>query len=367
MTSEVLEKNQTPQNGAAQTGIVDGDIHPDLASPQALHPYLAQQWRDLIDTFGIMQRHGFQGSTAYPKSGSGRADARPESGPPCSDLSLLQKQILDPYDVKLGLLLPLLWGVVSPNIEFAKAYATATNDWQLDTFCHPDPRLKASIMLPIEDPLAAAAEIERRADDRNFAQILLMSRSTASYASQRFWPIFDAANNAGIPISIHAGFGSSHIPITSSGMPSFYIEEMVNYSAAYQGFLTAMIVEGVFDRFPRLRVVCVEGGFAWVPALGARLDKHWSRLRAEVPHVKRLPSEYIRDHVWFTSQPMEEPHDPAMLPHIMETVGWDRIMFSTDYPHWDQDDPGFVLPFRTTDEQRRAYFRENGLAFWSRK
>ena len=54
----------------------------------------------------------------------------------------------------------------------------------------------------------------------------------------------------------------------------------------------------------------MEGGLGWVPSLNARMDKHWTRLRSEVPHVKRPPSEYVREQVWFTTQPMEEPGSP---------------------------------------------------------
>ncbi len=110
-----------------------------------------------------------------------------------------------------------------------------------------------------------------------------------------------------------------------------------------QGALTSLVMEGVFERFPKLKVVLVEGGIAWLPALKWRLDKHWMRLKAEAPHLKRLPSEYIRDHVYFTTQPIDEPQVDAHLAATFEEVDCERILFSTDYPHWDFDEPPFVL------------------------
>jgi predicted TIM-barrel fold metal-dependent hydrolase len=103
-----------------------------------------------------------------------------------------------------------------------------------------------------------------------------------------------------------------------------------------------LIFEGVFERFPKLKVVAVEGGFTFAPSLAWRTDKHWSRLRVEVPHVRRPPSEYLREKVWFTTQPMEETRKQAHLRDIIDWLGWDRLMFSSEYPHWDFDDPRYA-------------------------
>ena len=91
-----------------------------------------------------------------------------------------------------------------------------------------------------------------------------------------------------------------------------------------------MILEGVFERFPTLRMLMIEGGFAWGPALAWRLDNHWKKMRSEVPQVKRPPSEYFKRNLWFSTQPMEEPENPADLRKTLEWIGWDRIVFATD-------------------------------------
>ena len=88
------------------------------------------------------------------------------------------------------------------------------------------------------------------------------------------------------------------------------------------------------------------------------------RMRAELPHVKRPPSEYIREQVWLTTQPMEEP---AIKPHVLDAIdwiGWDRLLFATDYPHWDYDDPAHVLPPTVDFDRRRDFFLNNARALY---
>ena len=119
---------------------------------------------------------------------------------------------------------------------------------------------------------------------------------------------------------------------------------MVAHAQGFQAHLASLVIEGAFERRPNLRFVMIEGGFGWLPSLCWRLDKLWRRLADETPHLKRLPSEYIRDHVWLTTQPMEEPPNREHLLDLVEWVGWDRLLFASDYPHWDFDDPTQTLP-----------------------
>ena len=118
---------------------------------------------------------------------------------------------------------------------------------------------------------------------------------------------------------------------------------MTEHASCCQAQVTSLIMEGVFERYPELKIVMIEAGFAWMPALGWRLDKNWKRLRDEVPHLRRAPSEYIREHFWVSTQPMEETEEPRASDRVMNWVGWDRFMFASDYPHWDFDDPLVAL------------------------
>jgi predicted TIM-barrel fold metal-dependent hydrolase len=134
---------------------------------------------------------------------------------------------------------------------------------------------------------------------------------------------------------------------------------MTGHAQNTQSVLTSMVIEGVFERFPDLKVVFIEGGFSWLPSLAWRLDRCWRRLREETPELKRLPSEYIREHVWLTTQPIDEPEPREHLRDVIDWIGWDRVMFATDYPHWDYDNPVHMLPFKVSEAHRDAFFSEN--------
>ena len=310
-------------------------------------------------------RQPWEKGSAYPKNQpqASRRDAWVPNGTatpdgPGSDLAFMQAQHLDPNNVALGILNPLGAGQGAINPDLSNAICCATNDWQKVEWVSKDARLKASVVIPYEDAAASVKEIERRANDADFAQVFMLSKTNEPLGQRRYWPIYEAAAATGMPVGIHA-FGNGGWANTTGGWASYYIEEMVGHSMAQQAVLTSMILEGVFERIPTLKVVLIEGGLAWAASLGWRLDAQWKKLKRELPHLRRAPSEYIRSNVWFTTQPIEEPEPRSQLAEVLEWIGWDRILFATDYPHWDYDDPATSLPFAMTDEQRRAIFQDN--------
>lgn len=348
----------------AEVGIVDADIHNALPSLGALKDYLPVRWRSQLEMIGPRGPHGFMyGSTKYPKVAPAisRADAWPPSGAtPGSDLEFMQMQHLDSLNVEYGILNCLVEHVGHElNEEWAAAMARAINDWQIAEWLEKDSRLRASIVVPFQYPELAAEEIDRLGDHPGFVQVLVLTRTVEPLGRRRYWKMYEAAERHGLTIGIHAS-SANGTPPTPSGWPSYYLEEHVVISQAAQSQIISLVCEGVFEQFPNLRVVSLENGFAWLPPLMWRLDKHWKQLKGEVPHLKRPPSEYIREHLWISTQPIEEPADPNYLLQAIEQLGADdKILFSTDYPHWDFDDPRRAFPSKMPQELKRRIFSEN--------
>jgi predicted TIM-barrel fold metal-dependent hydrolase len=354
---------------ASRLAIADCDIHPVRRTPNDFDPWLPARWREYLKIFGGPRRVAMQAGPAYPKGqpDAARRDAMPpEGGKAGSSLSFMQAQHLDPNNVVFGVLNPLQSGQGVANPELCAALCHATNEWQIAAWTSKDSRLKASIVVPYEFAEAGVAEIRHWAGHKDFVQVLILSRTGEPLGNRRYWPIYQAAAEAGLPVAVHA-FGYGGGPITSSGWPTHYIEEMMGHAQSCQAGLASMICEGIFEHFPGLKVIMVESGFAWAPAFAWRLDKVWKSLRAETPHLKRLPSEYLKQHVWWTTQPMEEPEPRTHLLDTIKWMGWDRLLFATDYPHWDFDDPLLALPLPIAESERSAFFRDNALAVYGAK
>ncbi len=362
MNIEVRDRKPAARVTPSKQKIADCDIHPRIKSEKDLFPFLEKRWQQHLQTFGMLSRQGFVGGRAYPKSApnASRRDAWPPTGGgPGSDLPFLRRQLLDGYGVEFGILNYVgPNGQIFQNQDFGGAYCRAVNDWLVAEWTSKEARLKGSVVVPYEDPDAAVAEIERWAGNPNFVQVILQSRSAEPYGQRRYRKIFEAAVANDFPVGIHAfGFGGQ--PVTASGWPSYYIEDMVNHAQSAQSFLTSLVIEGVFARLPKLRLVSIETGFGWLPPLCWRLDKIWKTLKRETPHLKQLPSEYIRQQVWVTTQPMEEPERREHVLDTIEWIGWDRMLYSSDYPHWDFDDPAQVIPLRINETNRRKLFFTN--------
>jgi predicted TIM-barrel fold metal-dependent hydrolase len=253
MNVQLRDRPEAASTTVIKTAIADCDIHPARATKDELYPWLAKRWHAHLETYGVHAYQGMMEGPPYPKAqpNAARRDAYPpEGGPQGSSLSFMQKQHLDPNNVVLGVLNPLgATGQGMRNHDLAAALATAINDWQIEKWTGKDKRLKASVVVANEDGVTAAKEIRKRAGDPNFVQVLLLSRNVEPLGQRRYWPIYEAAQEAGLPVGVHAfGFGGN--PITASGWPSYYIEEMVGHSQCQQTALASLVLEGVFERYP---------------------------------------------------------------------------------------------------------------------
>ncbi len=238
------------------------------------------------------------------------------------------RSISMPTTSSCGILIPLRMNAGSQrNLAFGAALCRAINNWQVENWCRKEERLRGSIQISADDIKFSVAEIERCAADPTYVQILVPPRNLEPLGRRRYWPILEAAVAANRPIAMHVGGVSGHPAGAGTGTISYYVEEHQSLVQAMQAVLTSLVVEGVFERFPTLKIVMVEAGFAWLPALAWRLD---APVEA-VPHGGASSRSGCRPNISVTTsgsptQPIEEPGTSGRpRPRYRRWIGEDRI------------------------------------------
>jgi predicted TIM-barrel fold metal-dependent hydrolase len=353
-------------NPAQYAGAIDCDLHVAVPGMKVLLPYLDDYWREMVSVRALDRLN--LSLTSYPENAplSCRPDWKLENGSkPGSSLKAMQEHILDRYQPRFGIINCLYGAQVFHSEDMAAAFCRATNDWIRDEWLSRDSRLRASIVVPVHNTELAVAEIERRADDPRFVQVLMLVSGETTLGRHQLWPIYRLAERLGLPVGVHAGSAYRYAP-TPVGWPSYYVEDYIAQSAAFENQLQSMIAEGVFAKFPDLKIVAIESGLTWLSGFVWRSDKTWKGVRAEVPWVMRAPSEIVRDHVRLTVQPIDAADESEAIMRLIDHLKSDSLfLFSTDYPHW-QFDGDAALPSGLGAGLFRKILSENALATYPR-
>jgi predicted TIM-barrel fold metal-dependent hydrolase len=337
----------------ARLRLLDTDIHNELPGLAVLKPYLASTWHPWLEDGG--PAFATRGVTHV---GSGRMDdaVNEEDNLCAGDPAWVVQQLIVKYRVDLGILTGTMYSLNQQrDWRFMTALAGAINEWLLDRWVRPHPCFKGSIVLAAQEPEGAAREIHRHGDDPGMVQVLVGALGGTPYGQKAYWPIYRAAVEHGLPIGVHptADVGNSG-PQIGVGWYSSFLEHHTDHSNGFMAQMVSLICEGVFEEFPTLKFALIEGGFGWVPYVMGRLDRMYPALKREVPHLRKLPSEYVREHFYYSTQPIEEPRESRHLLEMLAMVDGDsRVMFASDYPHWDFDNPLTVLHALPAETRRR--------------
>jgi predicted TIM-barrel fold metal-dependent hydrolase len=344
--------------------LIDTDVHENLRSKMDLLPYMDDYWQHYMNTYQFDR--GPTTPSGWPYTAMlvtrGRAEWTNEDGSVATDIAKFDTDLFKGEGVTHALMNGQFYpSFMKGNFEFATALARAYNDWQFDQWIEKDERLYGSIQVIAQDPKVAAEEIDRVGAHPRAVQVFLPLTHDRQYGEPKYHPIYEAAVRNDLVVSMH------HLNSTETlfGYPRYWLEwHTMTAPASAMNQLMSFIANGVFDKFPELKLVLLETGVGWLNWFMWRADSQYKELRMEVPWVKRLPSEHVRDNVRLSTQPMGDtaPRDFAELVEMTDTKG--NFMFSSDYPHFDADSIN-VLD-RLPDDLRTAICYENAIATYPR-
>jgi predicted TIM-barrel fold metal-dependent hydrolase len=333
--------------------LVDCDMHLGYATLLDLLDHVDAPTRELIvhsGTNGLaMPSYPWYHPTGWIRKDAYVRDEAAGGSPfPVITLERAREQHLDRYGFSYAIVSPDEAAAFSilPNAQLAAALCRGYNDWLLERWLLEEPRLRGLLVVPAQHPAAAAAEIRRLGGRDEFVGVFLPGAARIPYGNPVHDPIWQAASELALPIVVHTHFEGVGIagPVTAAGYPDFYVEYHTLCGSGMYGHLVSVLCHGIFERFPDARLVMVEGGLVPFVGLLWRLDTNWKACRSEIPWCRRLPSDYVWDHVRFATQPLETPQDESLLvPAIAGLRPQQTLLYASDYPHWDFDEPEQTL------------------------
>jgi predicted TIM-barrel fold metal-dependent hydrolase len=241
--------------------------------------------------------------------------------------------------------------------DLATDIARAYNDW-LASFCARDPkRLKGIAMVALQDVDAAIREVRRAVEQLGFIGVMMPTNVRDQDIGKReYWPFYEAVEGLGIGLALHGGIRAAER--MHGRFDSFISVHSLSFPFECMAALTGLIFAGVPEKFPKLRIAALEGCCGWIPFLMDRLDEEFEKRGArEAPLLKRKPSEYMTGENFFYAFELEE----STVPYVIECIGADKLLYSSDYPHWDSSWPKTVTMLKerkditNTDKHRIAW------------
>jgi predicted TIM-barrel fold metal-dependent hydrolase len=332
--------------------LIDCSVHHRWATQAELMEYMDAATREFIGQPGSLPNGGgaipvvFQPPYRHP----GGDDLRPGAaasaplGTSAEDVAaeLFERRGFDSAVLCYGD--PMMAPAI-PNPHIAQAVIRAANDWTVDRWLDHDERFKALVLVASQTTTEAVAEIERLAGRDQFVGVLLAANALSHpFGHPAYRPIFEAAAEQGLTVVLQAGGDAIPEALsmpTAGGVPTAFGEYYALSVQAMTTHVVSLIGQGLFDFLPDLKVVVSGVGVGWIPALFWRFDSEYVALRREAPWMRQPPSDYLRQHLYVCTHPLDRPADSGALVRLIDAFPGlgERLVFGSGYPGWDSEWP----------------------------
>ncbi len=339
--------------------VIDTDAHYLEAIPK-IAEYVDEPWRSRLTSDG--ETEGDAPADIYPSSSGDRAV-----------FGRIRRDDINWPDVSTPEELPAIMAhlgvdatiVISQVVlSFARiqgaderpvVLAEGFTEYMLEEVLDPGAGIYTMVPIPYQDPHVAVELLDRVGDEPGIvAGLMVTAGAEPPLGHRRYDPIYAKAEELGLPIVFHAGGGGLD-QYYLSGYEKFIETHTLGFLNANMAQLTSLIVQGTPVKFPDLEIVFQESGIFWIPMMMHRLDSEYLKRQSEAPLLEQRPSKYIKE-FHFGIQPLEVPENEDHLAHVIEMLGGpDRLMYASDYPHWDYDLPQVITdrPCLSDTEKQR--------------
>ena len=350
---------QAARSKYADTFVCDIDAHHvEQASWDAIVRYI----EDPVLRDHAMLYHSERGPISAPfglnstfgmryQSAGGRIphqQAQREKTPPDAHRDItLARRSMDGMALDYQILFPtaMLTLGLHPQPKMEEQLSSAYNAWLTQELIPTDRCLGTMVYVPFNTPEAACRTVEKYAGVKGVKGFCVTSVRDGSVHDNAHMRFYRMVEETGMPLAFHAAY---HWNDTSlSTLPTFLGVHALGFTWCNIVHATNWVLQGIPERFPKLKPIWIESGLAWIPFLMQRLDDQFLLRQSEAPLLKRMPSEYLRDNCWYSSQPMERTNMRALNLTLDMINAETQLLFASDWPHFDFDTPStvFDLPF----------------------
>ena len=356
-------KQQGAERGLDDYFIVDVDAHIGEGAcwPDVLKYIENPATREAAFSFGdgtgqgafLNDTPGLQWQSAHGRIPHGAGLKEPVADKSVPRPVALSRKSMDMMNLDYQVFFPngLLFLGMHPVPEMEAELATAYNRWIVEEVLPHEPRMKAMLYLPFNSPAAAEAMVERFRGAKGVVGFLITSTRHQPVHSNSYMRLYRMLEEANIPLGFHAHH-NWHSDYTRQ-LNRFISMHALSFTFSNMVHLTNWIINGLPERFPKLKVIWIESGLAWVTFLMQRLDNEYLMRVSEAPLLKKLPSDYMRE-MFYSMQPLETSN-MKLLDATFDAIHADtQLLYASDWPHWDFDVPArlFDLPFLTEQNRR---------------
>ena len=246
---------------------------------------------------------------------------------------------------------PMLQIGLHPQPEVEAELGWAYNRWLTEEVLPDEPRLMGLLYLPFNEPTQLEKFVKEFTGKKGVIGFSVTSPRNRAIHHNDYMRLYSMLEEQNMPMIFHAGFNWKDQSMQL--LNRFISMHALSFVHCNLIHMTNWIMNGLPERFPKLKVMWIESGLAWIPFIMQRLDSEYMMRTSEAPLLKRKPSEYIKE-MYFSSQPIELQHMDLVESTFKAINAETQLLYASDWPHWDFDTPSTIydLPFLNEKQKR---------------